>query len=352
MSETSGKPLDIEDASLCIADIYKLLESPGVKVWTHTFNDSPIPLTILNSSLQILWGNARFQMVFGDFGKYLGMTIMEFFPRSFKREWILKMVQDIRNHRCGYSWSGRIEQKRKNQVALITNLLLLPIFDSPLQIKQPTAYACIFDNISEEYRQILKITFASLLEASLLRDKDTGMHIQRVSLYSRALAETMVGLPAYEEVDIEFIENIGSIAAMHDVGKIGTPDDILNKQGKLNEWEMEVMKGHTINGAFILNTYPNIMAKEIALYHHERWDGNGYPYGMRENTIPLSARIVAVADVYDALRMKRSYKDPFPHEMAREIMLDYRKTHFEPFLIDRFLELEKQFIQIYENLKD
>jgi response regulator RpfG family c-di-GMP phosphodiesterase len=352
MMETGDNPLEMQDAAIGLADIYKLLESPGVQVWTNTFNDSPIPLTILNNSLQILWGNSRFQSFFGDMGKYLGMTLMEFFPKSFKREWILKMSQDIRNHKFGYSWSGRIEQKRKNQVALITNLLLIPIFDSPLQIKQPAAYACIFDNISEEYRQILKITFNSLLEASLLKDKDTGNHIKRINLYSRALSETLLGLPAYEEVDIEFIENIGFLAAMHDVGKIGTPDDILNKHDKLNSWELEVMKQHTMNGAYILNTYPNIMAKEIALYHHERWDGSGYLYGMRENMIPLSARIVAVADVYDALRMKRSYKEPFPHEMAKEIMLDYRGTHFEPFLLDRFLELEKQFIRIYDNLTD
>ncbi|MBN1410213.1 MAG: HD domain-containing protein [Spirochaetales bacterium] len=345
-------PAEMEDPEMDIMDVYQILDRPGVQLWTHTFATSPIPLTIINNSLQILWGNDRFREIFAESENYEGLTLMEFFPRSFKREWILKMAQDIRTYKCGYSWNGRIEHKRKNQITLVSNLLILPIFRSPLEIKLPSAYACIFDNITEEYRQMLKITFASLLEASLLKDKDTGRHIQRVNLYSKALAETLQGIPSYNEVDIEFIENVGFLAAMHDVGKIGIPDDILNKQDKLNKWEMEVMKEHTINGAFILNTYPNIMAKEIALYHHERWDGNGYPYGLRENMIPLSARIVAIADVYDALRMKRSYKEPFPHETAKNILIDYRESYFEPFLIDRFLDLESQFIKIFDNLGD
>jgi putative two-component system response regulator len=231
-------------------------------------------------------------------------------------------------------------------------MLILPVFKTLGEISPPIAYACIFDNISEEYKQILKITFMSLLEASKLKDNDTGRHIDRVNTYSKVLAVTLYGDPRYEQVNHEFIEDISFLAGMHDVGKIGTPDDILNKPSSLNEWEREIMKEHTKNGAFILSTYPNPMAKEIALYHHEHWDGSGYPYGWMKEMIPLSARIVAVADYYDALRMDRNYKKAVTHEQAVQKMIEEKGKYFDPFLIDRFLLIEGEFEKIFNELKD
>ena len=135
-------------------------------------------------------------------------------------------------------------------------------------------------------------------------------------------------------MDKDFIEDIGFLAAMHDVGKIGTPDDILNKEGPLNEFEWGIMKEHTKNGAFILSSYPNPMAKEIALSHHEWWNGSGYPYNLEGTMIPLSARIVTLADVYDALRMKRSYKPAYSHEIAIQKIQQEREVHFDPEIVD------------------
>jgi putative two-component system response regulator len=112
------------------------------------------------------------------------------------------------------------------------------------------------------------------------------------------------------------------------------------------------MKEHTINGAFILSTYPNPMAREIALFHHERWDGKGYPYGVSETMIPLSGRVVAFADVYDALRMERSYKESFSHEKAIEIMTTEETGHFDPELMEVFLQVSENFRNIYESLRD
>ena len=139
---------------------------------------------------------------------------------------------------------------------------------------------------------------------------------------------------------------------MHDVGKIGTPDDILNKTGKLNDSEWKIMRGHTINGAYILGSYPNPMAKDIALFHHERWDGDGYPYQLAGDMIPLAARMVTVADVYDALRMKRSYKDAFTHEEAAKIIVKDSGSHFDPLIIRYFILLHKKFKEIYDFLPD
>jgi putative two-component system response regulator len=139
---------------------------------------------------------------------------------------------------------------------------------------------------------------------------------------------------------------------MHDVGKIGTPDDILNKEGPLSDWEWTVMQEHTKNGAFILSTYPNPMAKEIALSHHERWNGSGYPFKLEGDMIPLAARIVSIADVYDALRMQRSYKPPIEHEKTVEKMMESKNTHFDPALIDVFYAIAKDFEELYEANKD
>jgi len=136
------------------------------------------------------------------------------------------------------------------------------------------------------------------------------------------------------------------------VGKIGTPDDILNKEGPLSDWEWTVMREHTKNGAFILSTYPNPMAKEIALSHHERWDGSGYPYQLSGEMIPLAARIVTIADVYDALRMERSYKPALDHNVTVHKMIEGKESHFDPFLMDIFSTVEDDFKKIYDDNKD
>jgi putative two-component system response regulator len=139
---------------------------------------------------------------------------------------------------------------------------------------------------------------------------------------------------------------------MHDVGKVGTPDDILNKEGPLSEWEWTIMQEHTKNGAFILSTYPNPMAKEIALSHHEKWNGAGYPFQLSGDMIPLAARIIAIADVYDALRMKRTYKPSFDHKTTVEKMMADKGSHFDPVLSDIFYSISENFDVIYERNKD
>ena len=139
---------------------------------------------------------------------------------------------------------------------------------------------------------------------------------------------------------------------MHDVGKIGTPDYILTKPDKLTIDEFKIMKEHTINGAFILSRMAGQMARDIALFHHEKWDGSGYPYQLKESQIPVSARIVALGDVYDALRMKRHYKPSFSHEKTKELIIQNKGTHFDPEIIEIFLSLDNQFKEVFEKMKD
>ncbi|MFW1677856.1 HD domain-containing phosphohydrolase [Pontibacter sp. JAM-7] len=179
-------------------------------------------------------------------------------------------------------------------------------------------------------------------EAGHYNDTDTGEHIWRMAAYAQCLAEA-AGL------DQRSCELIQLAAPMHDTGKIGIPDQILRKPAKLDADEWQVMKTHTQIGYDILSrsTAPVFqMAAEIALNHHEKWDGTGYPAGLKGADIPLSARIVAVADVYDALTMIRPYKAAWSSEQAFEHIVSERGKHFDPALIDCFIELRAELEQI------
>ncbi|MEX2137761.1 MAG: HD domain-containing phosphohydrolase [Pirellulales bacterium] len=188
---------------------------------------------------------------------------------------------------------------------------------------------------TEAIRHAHEETIHRLLNAAMLRDEETGAHIRRTGLYSELFAEVL-GWPAEE------IDTIRLAAPMHDVGKIGIPDAILCKPGKLSDAEFDVMKTHTLIGAEILggSDWPVLkLAHEIALYHHERWDGTGYPNRVRGEAIPLSARILALVDVYDALTHDRVYRAALPEEEAIDLMIKGRGTHFDPYLFGVFLTL-------------
>ncbi|MBN2439911.1 MAG: HD domain-containing protein [Spirochaetales bacterium] len=330
-----------------------ILNEQGTRHWMTIFSQSPVPLLIADPDLHIIWANAKFAMFFGVEKNFAGVKLDKLFFDSRKySQQLTELRYCIKSSKNSYFWQGKVEKKDEYQRSVVTNLLVLPIFKTIGEISPPIAYACIFDNISEEYKEILKITFMSLLEASRLKDNDTGNHISRVNNYSKILAVNLYGDQRYEQVNRDFIKDISFLAGMHDVGKIGTPDDILNKPGPLNNWEWEIMKEHTKNGAYILSTYPNPMAREIALYHHECWNGSGYPYGWMNEMIPLSARIVAIADFYDSHRMQRSYKEAISHDDAIRKIVEEKGKRFDPFLVDRLLMIEKEFATIYEELND
>jgi putative two-component system response regulator len=203
-----------------------------------------------------------------------------------------------------------------------------------------------------ETREMVIFALAKLAES---RDLETGQHLERVQCYSRKLAEALLENAAYtDEVDCEFVRLVYQTSPLHDIGKVGIPDCVLLKPGRLSDHEFDIMKSHTLLGAktleAALENYPTArflqMARDIALAHHERWDGLGYPQRLKGTQIPLSARIVAVADVYDALTSKRVYKGSFTHTVAREIILGDAGTHFDPDVVDAFLAVESEFLAI------
>ncbi|MCP3921085.1 MAG: response regulator [Desulfobacterales bacterium] len=210
------------------------------------------------------------------------------------------------------------------------------------------------------------IVIFSLAKLAESRDLDTGNHLERVRYFCRIISEKIKVYPnAPAEINSKFIENIFLTSPMHDIGKVGVPDSILLKPGKLTKQEFDIMKTHTTIGYNTLNQAlkknPKAgylkMSCEIALFHHERFDGKGYPNGLKGDSIPLSAKIIALADVYDALTTERPYKVAFSHEKAVSIIIDGEGSHFDPIVIgafnqtmDKFIEIKKRFYDVPEEL--
>jgi putative two-component system response regulator len=191
-------------------------------------------------------------------------------------------------------------------------------------------------------------TIYRLSKAAEYKDEDTGAHIQRMSHYAVAIAREM-GL------DDRYVETLLYASPMHDVGKIGIPDHILLKPGKLNPDEWEIMKQHTIIGGKILSGSDAEfikLAEVIAFTHHEKWDGSGYPKGLKGEEIPLAGRVTAIADVFDALTSMRPYKEPFSIEKSFTIIKDERGDHFDPDIVDAFFAIENEILSIKKKYKD
>jgi response regulator RpfG family c-di-GMP phosphodiesterase len=190
----------------------------------------------------------------------------------------------------------------------------------------------------------LILTMADMVES---RDSDTGAHVQKTAAYVKIIVEGLKKKGYYaEKITPKFISDVVRSAPLHDVGKINISDKILNKPGKLTDEEFEIMKTHTTAGKEIIEKAISTVkggsylkeARNMAAYHHERWDGKGYPDGLHGEVIPLSARIMAVADVFDALTSKRVYKPAYPLEKALDILRDGAGTQFDPKCVEVFLE--------------
>lgn len=201
----------------------------------------------------------------------------------------------------------------------------------------------------------------ALSKVSEARDNDTGKHIERVQSYCELLSRQLLERSMHADtIDAEYVDTLSAASPLHDIGKVAIPDAILFKPGSLTEDEFAIMKTHSIVGAenleHVQRRHPNnqliVMGIEIARSHHEKWNGKGYPDGLAGEAIPLSARILAIADVYDALRTKRCYKDAFSHEKSVSIIEQDSGTHFDPELGALFVELEPQFELIHTHLSD
>lgn len=218
--------------------------------------------------------------------------------------------------------------------------------------------------VEEKVKEISESQTATIFALAKLaesRDGYTGDHLKRIQIFCRIIAEKLSDHTHFKDrINADFIDIIQKASPLHDIGKVGIKDAILLKPGKLTAEEFEEMKKHTSLGANTLEEvykkYPeNYFIKigiEIAKSHHEKWDGSGYPEALRGDEIPLSARILSLADVYEALRSKRVYKEGYTHEKACEIIIQGQGKHFGPLIVDIFLESEQEFNKAYNELNN
>jgi len=202
-------------------------------------------------------------------------------------------------------------------------------------------------------------TIHALVKSAEARDDDTGAHIERTSEYCRLIAEKAFEAGVYRDIiGPDYAENLAKASPLHDIGKVGIPDAILLKPGRLSSEEFEIMKTHATIGyetlASVEKSYPGNaflrLGMEIAKDHHQKWDGSGYMGGLSREGIPLPARVMALSDVYDALRSKRVYKEGFSHQKAVDIIVQGRGNHFDPVLVDIFLQHHPLFQEVFDRL--
>jgi putative two-component system response regulator len=248
-------------------------------------------------------------------------------------------------------WLLKVKEKEERTDRLAGHLLATNSqLEQSMQLRDADLY---------QAQDVLIFAMAKMAE---LRGLETGAHLLRLQGYVRVLAEEAARLPAFAgRIDPAFIRMLERCVLLHDIGKVAIPDHILLKPGRLDDEERSVMESHTLVGASILEAITRQhgaslaflqMATDIARHHHERFDGNGYPDALSGESIPLAARIVTVADVYDALRSKLVYKPGLTHVASRRLLLDPNNKQFDPALIMAFRRSETSFEQIFEQTVD
>ncbi len=252
----------------------------------------------------------------------------------------------------------------------ISPSILLARVETHLRLKEASDFLKIQNNIlekmvkkrTEELAQSQQATIVAMGALAEFRDPETGNHLRRTQHYVKHLAEELSKLPDYSEyLTEERIDILFKSAPLHDIGKVGVPDRVLLKPGKLDATEFETMKEHTVFGKNAIRETQNQMTKsntfltmseQIAAHHHERWDGTGYPYGLAGTDIPLSARLMAIADVYDALVSARVYKPPYSHEEAVQMIKEKAGTQFDPDMVKAFVRIAEEFKYITKEFSD
>lgn len=220
----------------------------------------------------------------------------------------------------------------------------------------------LVDEKTADLRRTLKVMLTSLGSLAEFRDPETGAHIKRTQVIVQRLAEVLLKNPKYAQAipSSEYVDYYATAAPLHDIGKVGIEDEILRKPARLNDQERKIMSKHPQMGYDVLmdatkELHDNPMVKiaaDIALAHHERWDGQGYPNGLKGEEIPVGARLMAVADVYDALVSRRPYKDAYPHQFAVNEIVKAKGSQFDPDVVDAFLTIADDLPETYELFKD
>jgi len=325
-----------------------------------------VSIVVTDLDRKVVFWNSGAQNIFGyDENEMIGQPIVRLYPSSAKEDSIQNTLREALESKSG-SAQKVIKQISKDKEEITLSLAISPMLDRKGRLQavvglgqDVTEQYRLHQQLLESYMRIRKIQGASIFALAKLaeaRDGETGAHLGRIREYCEVLCRSLSKRPTYGPLlTEEFIEDLVQCSVLHDIGKIVISDEILFKPGKYGSKEMEIMRQHTLLGGKALyeaaketgesQSYLTVGA-EVAYYHHEHWDGFGYPFGLSELEIPLSARIVALCDVYDALRSKRRYKDDFSHEDSLQLIVEDRGKHFDPEIVDAFLVCEDEFRRV------
>lgn len=345
------------ECMITISDIteYTNLQDKN-KLLTQAFKRNHQPIIITNSEGNIIKINKAVEEIYGytsdeligkntnvlNPGRYiykdLGYSKKEY-ENLFSNLW-----EDIINPEIG-KWENIVINQTKDGTLKWVELMISTVFDEKGDIKNFIAMPVDISKNIDETAETKVGLYKALADLAEMRDQETGNHMKRVGLFSKLLAQT------YNK-PLKFCKDIKNFAPLHDVGKVGISDSILLAERKLTDKEFKKMKEHTLYGYEILKDKKELsMAAQIALSHHENYDGTGYPYQISGKDIPLEAHITSISDVYDALRSKRPYKEPWSHKKAIEEIYSLAGTKFDPELVEKFKTVEEKIERIYSKLR-
>jgi PAS domain S-box-containing protein len=316
------------------------------------------------------FSNPSLRRVFSLTREELVETKLSDFVSGEQQRQLLALLEQIKNDKTGAStFECEIETPPGSQK--IIELSVSTINDAQMNtvgfrgiIRDITEKRMLERNLLQSLKDVKEARTGVILGLAKLaecRDTDTGSHLERIREYTKVIVNELRKHPKYKEyITDEYVEDLYHSSILHDIGKVGVPDAILLKPGKLTTEEFEIIKQHAILGGKAISDIDKqfenqsflTIAKELTYYHHERWDGKGYPNGLKELQIPLSARVVSFADVYDALTSKRCYKDALDHEEAKLIILEERGKAFDPDIVDAFLKYADDFHRIRQTLHE
>jgi PAS domain S-box-containing protein len=323
-------------------------------------NSSTLVSVVLTDLEQrIRFWNRGAENIFGyTAAEMIGTNITKLYPKDTQSAEMVGQLQTKVKSKAD-NIHGKMKQVAKDGRFLNMSLAVSPLLDGSGNVQ---GILGIGQDVTEETRlheeliksfhllkQTQDVAIFSLAKLAEYRDKETGLHLARIQHYCRVLCSRLAARKLYaDRMTSAFMEDVVRSSVLHDIGKITIPDAILLYPGKFTPEQHAVMRAHTIHGGNALEEAVKQLGAEsflsvgrdVAYYHHEYWDGNGYPVGLKGEAIPLSARIVAVADVYDALTTERRYKKAFTHDEARSVIRDGRGKQFDPEIVDAFLEAD------------
>lgn len=299
----------------------------------------------MNMSSKMILAQKESNTVININEKYLKLQLDKFADQIDAR------IQNVLMNRLMLRYSELSKSFEEKNQQLIENQEILEKYNNQLE-----------DLVDEKVREISEAQMATLFALVKLaesRDDDTGAHVERTAGLCKLMAIYLKDESKYAYIiDDRYIDDIYKASPLHDIGKVGIPDSILLKEGKLTEEEFSIMKTHVdvghntlleVQEKYKANSFLK-MGMDITRYHHEKWNGSGYPQGLAGEDIPLPGRIMAVVDVYDALRSKRVYKDAFSHEESCQIIKEGSGKHFDPLLVKIFLAHHEEFEKVHDGL--